>query len=121
LGRPGFVVAAAHLREVGRAEPVDHRLHAARPVEGTVLALELLDVARRAEERDQVTAGRRTPDANAVWVEVVCPGVGPQPADGGLAVFELRWEDGVPAEAIVDARHCITLAGKRQGRPPALL
>ena len=52
-------------------------------------------------------------------------GVGPQPADRGLAVLDLRGEDGVLAEPVVDAGHGVALGGQRQGgatflaaRPP---
>ena len=61
--------------------------------------------------------GRRpsAPDADVVGIEVVLGGVGPQPADRRLAVFDLRGEDGVLAEAVVDAGHGVALGGQRHG------
>ena len=42
--------------------------------------------------------------------------VGPQPADGRLAIFDLCRKDGVLAQAVIDARHGKVLGGKANGR-----
>ena len=46
-------MAAAHLRDVGRAEPVHHRLYPARLVRDAVIALEMLDVTRGTQQRER--------------------------------------------------------------------
>ena len=122
-GVPGLSCLPAHRRQVRGTEPVDDALHAAGLVEvppASLSRVELLHAAGGAEQGDQVAAGRGAPDADAVRVEVVLRGVGPQPADGRLAVFDLGREDGVLAQAVVDAGHGVALGGQRarRGSPP---
>ena len=112
---PGLSACRPIVSHVRGAEPVDDALHAAGLVEVPALALQLLHVAGGAEHGDQVAAGRGAPDADVVGVEVVLGGVGPQPADGRLAVLDLGREDGVLAQAVVDAGHGVALGGQRHG------
>ena len=113
-------MAAAHRREIRRTKPVNDALHAARLVEVPALALKFLDVARRAEQRHQVAASRRAPDADVVGVDVMLGGVGSQPADRRFAVLDLCREDGVLAEAVIDARHGVALSDQEDGRAVVL-
>ncbi len=103
-----------HLQEVGRAEEIHHRLHPTRLFRVAALALEIKGAPGGAQERDQVPTGRRSPDADAFRVQVVRLCVRPQPADGRLAVLDLRGEDGVLAQPVVDGGHRVSLADQGQ-------
>ena len=67
-----------------------------------------------------MTARRSAPDADVVGIEAVFLGVGAQPADGCLAVLDLGGEDGVLAEAVVDARRRVALGDQRDRRAAVL-
>src|SRR5262245_17359342 len=66
-------------------------------------------------------AGRRAPCPKVVRIQIVLLGVGPQPADGRLAVLNLSREPGVLTESIVDARDGIAAGDQPQGRPAEVL
>ena len=58
----------------------------------------------------------RPPDAEAFRVQVVRLGIGPQPANRGLAILNLGRERGLPAVAMVDASDGVPLAEEGDGR-----
>src|SRR5262249_3377461 len=60
---------------------------------------------------------RLADDADLVRVEVVLPGVGPDPADGRLAVVDLRRPDRLPGEAVADSDAGIFAAGDVARQP----
>ncbi len=86
-----------------------NRLHPAGDA-GVGADVEVVHVARRAEQGDQVPARRGTPDADAIGIDAVLIRVRPQPADRRLAVLDLGGEDRVLAEPIVDARDRVAVA-----------
>jgi len=105
--RPGL----EHGEEIGRTKEVAHRLDPARLVEiPSHVSFELGHVTRRPEEGSQVAAGGRAPRPDPFRVKPVPIGVGTQPADGRLAVVDLRRERGLVAEPVVDARHGVPVA-----------
>ena len=90
-------------------------MHAAGLVEVPAFALQLLHVAAGAQQGDEVAAGRGSPDADVVRVEVVLLRLGPQPADRRLAVLDLGGEHRMLAQPVVDAGHRVALADERHG------
>ncbi len=88
--------------EIGGAEVVADGLDAAGLVE-VFADIERFHVAGGADECGEVAPCGTAPDAEAGGIDVVGGGVGAEPADGGFAVFDLGGEDGVAAEAVVDA------------------
>jgi hypothetical protein len=60
-----------------------------------------------ADERGEMTACGSADRAEVIGVEVVVLRMRSQPADGGLAVLDLRGEDGFLTETILDAGHSI--------------
>ena len=117
LGHHGtrLIGQTAHGQHFGRAEEIDDALDAAGLVEVAAL-VKLLNAAGGAQHGDQVPAGRFAPDADVVGIEVILGGVGPQPADGRLAIFDLGREEGVLAEAVVDGGHGVPLGDQGHGR-----
>src|SRR5262249_51385400 len=89
--------------EVRRAENVADGLDAAADTRIRPVSLQVLHVAAGSEQGGEVPAGRAAPGAEMVGVEAVFRGVGPEEADGGLAVLDLgrKWRG--LAEPIVDA------------------
>ena len=85
--------------EVRGAVKVNNRLDAAGLLQVAQVALQLLHAGGGAQQGDQVAAGRIARNADAVRVEVILGGVGPQPANGRLAVLDLCGEHGVPAQS----------------------
>jgi hypothetical protein len=62
-----------------------------------------------AQHCGQMPAGRRTPCADSVAIEPELVGVCPQPPHSRLAVLDLRGEDRLLAQSIVDARNRIPM------------
>src|SRR5262249_61417599 len=66
------------------------------------VAFQVLGAAAGAEHGDQVPARRLADDADLVRVEVVLLGVGPDPADGRLAIVNLRRPGLLRGETVAD-------------------
>ena len=95
---------AAEGEEIGRAAEVHHAGDAAALVQVLAeVSLQLLHAAGDAEHADEVAAGGDAKDGDLVGVEVVFLSMGAQPADGGLAVMDLRGPPGLVGEAVVEA------------------
>ena len=122
-GELGSVSRAPRLGAVKSVGPnqFDHRLHAAGLVEVACVAFEVLHASRGAQQGHQVATGGGAPDADVIGVEVVLLGVGPQPADGRFAIFDLGGEHGVLAQAVVDAGRGVALAYQRYGGATVLV
>ncbi len=88
--------------QVDRPAVADHRLDEARLILMRAIAFAIRVLAGHAQEHREVAAGRIAEGADVVRVEVVVPGVGPQPSDGGLAVVERGRERGLAGEPVVD-------------------
>ena len=63
-----------------------------------------------------MTAGGRSPYADAFGIEIVVCGICPKPANCAFAIVDLRWEHGDLAESIFDARHGIAIRHQPNGR-----
>ena len=107
-----------HLQKIGRTIPIANGLHSAGDF--VVIAdvpFERLHVAAGAEQRDEMPAGRRTPNAEAFGIDSVIVGMRAQEADRGFAVFDLRGKHGMAAQAIVDTRNGKAFAQQRDRGP----
>src|SRR5688572_6340436 len=56
-----------------------------------------------------MSARRRAHHTDTLWIDAILVGMGTQPADGGLAIFDLGGKDRVLAEAIIDRHTDVTL------------
>ena len=111
---PGGDAVRVHLKEIGGSEEVRNRLHATGDVE--VLAyVELLVRAGRSEHGHQVSARRGAVRTESLRIVAVLLRVRAQPADGRFAVFDLRWPQGIAAQAVVDRGHGVPLPEERCG------
>src|SRR6185295_5872059 len=77
-----------HFEQVGRAEPINYRLHATGIIQIT-FAFKLTDFSGSAHQSYQVTSRRCTPDRDASRVEIILSRVRAEPSDGCLAIFNL--------------------------------
>ncbi len=109
---------APTVRKIGRAIPVHHRLHAAGLVRVSAGPFQFLDARGGPQQRHQVAPRRAAPGADVIRVQAVFLSVGAQPADRRLAVLNLRREDRVLAEPVVDGRHSVTLGRPSLARGP---
>ena len=91
-----------HREEVGRAEPVAHSLDAGR-LGGIFTLVPLLHIARGTEHGDEMTASGTAPNADSRGIDMEFLRICAQPAEGGLAVFDLCREWRVLAETVGDA------------------
>ena len=96
--------AAVLVDEIDRPAVVDHRLDEARLTLMRAIACVIRVLAGHPQQHSKVAAGRIAEGADVVRVEVVVPGVGPQPSDGGLAVVERGRERRLAGEPVVDRR-----------------
>ena len=97
VGRFGVVAG-----EVRGAEPIDAALDGAGLLEVRA-HVEIAHMAGDGEQGGEVAAGAGAPRGDFLRVVAVLGGVRAQPADGGFAILDLRGEDGVLAEPILDA------------------
>src|SRR5262245_32182363 len=81
----------------------------------------IFHVGADAQQRYEMSACRRAPDANAVRVEVVFLRVGAQVADSSLAVLDLGGERRMLTEPIVDRCGGIAVLEQSQRRSAAVL
>src|SRR5438094_10508207 len=51
----------------------------------------------------------KSPDADPIGVEIVLRRIGAKPADGSLAIFDLRRKRRNPGKAVIDARHGVSI------------
>src|SRR6266487_4739426 len=63
-----------------------------------------------------MSARGKSPDADPVGIEIVLGGIGAKPADGSLAIFNLRWERCGASKAVIDARYGVTIGHKANSR-----
>ena len=75
-------------------------------------SLERLDSAARSHEGGEQSAGGGARSANALGVDAVLVGIGPQPADGSLAVVDECGKLGQSAQAVVHAGYRVTVMGQ---------
>jgi hypothetical protein len=92
----------AVMEEIGGAKEIDDALDGAGLVKVRA-DVEVGDLPCHAEEGDEVAAGGGAPNADAGGIDVVLPGVGAEPADGGFAILDLGGKGGVLAETVLDA------------------
>ena len=85
--------------QVDRPAVADDGLHEAGLVLVRAIPLEAGVLADHAQEHRQVAAGRVAVSTDVVRVEVVLPGVGPQPSHGVLAILERRRERRLAGQA----------------------
>lgn len=93
--------------EIGGAVVVADGLDAAGLIK-VIADVKGFHLATGADKSGEVSACGATPDAEACGVDLVCRGVRAQPANGGFAVLDLRGENGMAAEAVVDAGDGVT-------------
>src|SRR5271157_4461511 len=116
LGGLGRVMRTTHRQQVAGAELVHNALHlAAGPLVRPDIPFQRLDAAAGAEQGNEVSASRPADDPDVLQVEIVLLGVGPDPADRGLAIVDLGRPDRLPAEPVVDRDRGIVPAGDTRG------
>src|SRR5262245_55523038 len=76
--------------------------------------VELMSAAGRRKQRSEMTARAGAYCADPVRVVSVYAGMRPQPAYSGLAVLDLRGEDGVAAVAIIQAGYSVAQGQERR-------
>ncbi len=99
--------------EIGGAVNVNHGLHAIGLIQMAADGWKGLFATGSADERGEMTTRGTTDGTEVISVEVVLLRVRPQPANGGLAVLNLRRKDGFLAETILYARHGIAFEHHR--------
>jgi len=127
LRRTGSIVPHAirhpvriHLKKVCGAKPVGDSLNTTGDTE--ILAdIEEGRLTRRAEHRDQVPARRSSPRAEPVRVKLVLVCIAPQPSNRRFAVLNLRREDRILTQAIVERRKRVAIGKERLGILVALI
>src|SRR5262249_41325553 len=88
----GVDAFAVRFGEVAGAVIVHHTAYAAGLVQVAAAALKTLDVRGDAEKLREMAARRTTHDADALGIDVILLGAGPQPADCFLDVMNGRGE-----------------------------
>ncbi len=93
--------------KIGGAEVVADGLDAAGLIE-MIADVKGFHLAAGADECGEVPTCGTAPDAEACGVDLIRRGVRAQPADGSFAVFDLRGENGMAAQSVVDAGDGVT-------------
>jgi hypothetical protein len=105
-------------QEVGRTAERHDTTDPAGLIGRTATAFQRFHSAAGAEQVDQMAAGRAAPHADPLGIDVVLVRVGAQPADGRLAVVDLRGPDGFAAEPVADRRPDVVPGGHERQHPP---
>lgn len=93
--------------EIGGAEVVADGLNAAGLIE-MIANVKCFHIATGADECSEVPTCGTAPGTEACGVDLIRRGVCSQPADGSFAVFDLRGENGMAAEAVINAGDGVT-------------
>jgi len=100
-------------KEIGRPAHVADCLHSARDLE-VFAHVEVLHVSAGTHQCDEVSTGADTERADPVGINSILGCMHPKPADRGLAILDLRRENGVLTQPIADARGREALRRERQ-------